>query len=142
MGYSYGSRSKARLAKAHPKLQKIYNRVIEIINISILESIRSKEVQDSYFERKVSKLKWPESLHNLKQGRNETCSLAIDSVPWNRGIDWNDKAGFYIMVGIIKAIAHDEGIRIRCGADWDGDNDTKDQSFHDLPHVELHPSEW
>ena len=140
--YSYGSRSKTRLSKAHPKLQRIANRLIKIMNVTILESVRSKEVQDSYFERKVSKLQWPKSLHNLKSGRNETHSLALDIAPWHGGIDWNDKAGFYMMVGMLKSIAYDEGIKIRCGADWDGDNDTKDQSFHDLPHIELHSSEW
>jgi hypothetical protein len=29
------------------------------------------------------------------------------------------------------------GIESRMGADWDGDFDTKDQTFHDLPHFEL-----
>jgi hypothetical protein len=33
--------------------------------------------------------------------------------------------------------AKELGIAIRCGADWDGDGLTSDQSFHDLAHIEL-----
>ena len=29
------------------------------------------------------------------------------------------------------------GIPIRCGADWDGDHNLRDQTFNDLPHIEL-----
>lgn len=141
---SFGKKSKARLEQAHPKLQRIANRLIKIIDVTILESIRTKEVQDSYKDRGVSKLNWPDSLHNLKPARNDIFSLAIDVAPWkkDKGVDWKDLRLFYYMVGMIKAIAADEGIKIRCGADWDGDNNFDDQSFHDLPHAELDPSEW
>ena len=33
--------------------------------------------------------------------------------------------------------AKEMGIDIRCGADWDGDNRTKNQTFHDIVHFEL-----
>ena len=75
--------------------------------------------------------------------------MAVDSCPYP--IDWKklDKKDkyeyyrFYHYIGYVKAIAdklYDEdkmSYKIRCGADWDGDNDFKDQNFHDLPHFEL-----
>jgi hypothetical protein len=29
------------------------------------------------------------------------------------------------------------GINIRCGVDWNGNIDLKDQNFYDLPHYEI-----
>ncbi len=52
-------------------------------------------------------------------------------------IDWKDLDRFYQLVGFVKGIASQMNIKIKCGADWDGDNEFKDQSFHDLPHYEL-----
>ena len=67
-------------------------------------------------------------------------SLAVDVAPYDSkvlgGIPWNDMTKFYYMQGLINAIAHMKGIKIRCGHDWDGDNDFKDQTLNDLVHVE------
>ena len=62
-------------------------------------------------------------------------SLAADVVPYP--IDWEDHQRFYMFVGIVQGIAASMNIKIRCGADWDGDMEIKDQNFHDLPHFEL-----
>ena len=52
-------------------------------------------------------------------------------------IDWNNKERFYLFAGFVKGIAAEMGIKLRLGADWDGDFTTRDQTFHDLPHFEL-----
>ena len=61
--------------------------------------------------------------------------MAVDVVPYP--IDWKDRARFYHFVGFVRGIASQKGIKIRTGADWDGDHLFNDQTFHDLPHFEL-----
>lgn len=45
------------------------------------------------------------------------------------------------MSGLAKGIAEGLGIRVIVGSDWNSDGVLKDQKFHDLFHLELHPSE-
>jgi len=74
-------------------------------------------------------LKYPTSKHNTYP------SLAVDVMPYP--IDWRDLYRIYYFVGYARGVANQMGIPIRCGADWDGDFNLKDQNFHDLPHFEL-----
>jgi hypothetical protein len=38
---------------------------------------------------------------------------------------------------MLRGIAHEMGVKIRWGGDWDSDGEIKDNSFDDLVHVEL-----
>ena len=121
--YSFGKRSRERLAECDPKLQEIMNEVIKIMDISILCGYRTKKDQEEAFEKGHSKLQYPESKHNSKP------SKAVDIAPWDNGIDWNNKESFHELAGIIKGIAHMKGIKIKWGGDFN--------SFFDGPHFEL-----
>lgn len=125
----FGSRSKKNLSEAHPLLQEVFNEVIKHYDCSVIEGHRPQAEQDKAFHAGKSKLKFPQSKHN------KTPSLAVDVVPFP--IDWNDKDRFYYFGGLVMGIAAAMGIDLRWGGDWDGDNEFKDQSFHDLPHFEL-----
>jgi hypothetical protein len=46
-------------------------------------------------------------------------------------------AYWYTYIGFVRGVASVKQIPIRVGADWDGDYETRDQRFHDLPHIEL-----
>lgn len=129
MSYKFGQRSMQNLNECHPDLQKLFSEVIKHIDCSVIEGHRGEYTQNLYYHSGKSKLKFPQSKHN------QTPSLAADVVPYP--IDWIDRGRFYHFVGFVRGIASQLGIRIRCGADWDGDNSFKDQSFHDLPHFEL-----
>lgn len=124
-----GKSSAEKLATCHPDLQKIFNEAIKYIDFTITCGHRGKEEQDEAFRTSKSKVQWPNGMHN------KLPSLAVDAVPFP--IDWNDHRRIYMFVGFIRAIAAQMGIKIRCGADWDGDFEVKDQNFHDLPHFEL-----
>ena len=76
------------------------------------------------------------------------CSYAVDITPYKRGVNpYSEKEldlrRFYFMMGKAKAISDrlfEEGKnthRLRLGMDWDSDDIYTDQSFHDLPHLEL-----
>lgn len=134
---SFSQTSKKRLATCDQRLQDILNEAIEIIDFAVLEGHRSKGRQDELFEAGKSKLEWPNSNHNFYPSR------AVDIAPWLREvkIDWDDLILFGRLMGVIQAIAHKHGVRIRFGLDWDGDmrsvNRDPDEGFLDAPHIEL-----
>lgn len=126
---TFGQRSRNNLETCHEDLQKLFNEVIKHFDCSVICGHWGQEEQDRAFHDGRSKLKFPQSKHN------KTPSLAADVVPYP--IDWNDTRRFYMFVGIVRGIAAMMNIPVRCGADWDGDMEIKDQNFHDLPHFEL-----
>lgn len=125
----FSKRSKERLDSCHPDLIRLFEKVVEKYDCSVLEGYRSNTRQEELFEQGMSKLRAGQSKHN------NVPSLAVDVAPYP--IDWNDKIRFYHFVGYVKGVADQLGIKIRCGADWDSDNDLHDQTFFDLPHFEL-----
>ena len=135
--YRFSEKSKAKLATCDGRLQELFNQVIKYYDCSVLEGHRSDERQEELFRQGKSKLRAGQSKHNKNP------SLAVDVAPYP--IDWKkldagDKKEynkFYYFVGYVKATADQLNIKIRCGADWDNDNDLNDQTFFDLPHFEL-----
>jgi len=127
----YSQRSLARLKECDDRLVTLFMNVIKKYDCSILVGHRSEADQNEAYDQRRSKVQWPDSKHNKKP------SLAVDAVRYERGIDWDDTKGHYHFAGYVKGIADAMGISIRCGCDWDGDNQLKDQSFNDLIHFEL-----
>lgn len=125
----FGPRSERALETAHPDLQRLFCEVIKHYDCSVLEGHRGQVAQEEAVQKGLSKTHWPDSKHN------KVPSLAVDVAPWP--IDWNDTQRFYHFAGFVKGIAAMMNIPIRQGCDWDGDSDLKDQTFMDLPHVEL-----
>lgn len=127
--YSYGRTSKARLETCHPELQRLFNELIKDWDISIICGHRTEEEQNEAVAKGNSKTQFPNSKHNKYP------SEGIDAALYP--IDWNDTGRHYMFVGMVKQKAKELGIDIRCGADWDSDNNTDDQTFNDLVHFEL-----
>ena len=129
---SFGAGSKAQLASLHPDLQRLMNEAIKYVDFTIICGFRNQEDQHKAFVDGYSKLDWPNGEHNKNPSR------AVDVVPFvNGGIDWNDAEAFTLLAGIIKGIAFMMNIKIRIGADWDGDMNVKEHSFKDRPHIEM-----
>lgn len=150
----YSVRSQKRLYTCHRDLRTIFNAVIEHMDVTILEGVRSKKKQNEYYDEGKTQLRWPDSKHNVEplphppiknpyQGEwpEHLRSKAVDVAPYP--IDWNDirrfcNMGFYVL-GIAHEmrrcgkISHD----IRWGADWDQDMSTRDENFLDYVHFEL-----
>lgn len=138
----FGSKSKAVRASLHPKLQLLVDRVVEIVDISLVESIRSEGIQTLYFQERKTKVNYPNSKHNatddpLLHGVCFSVSDAIDLVPYPTA--YKDKAQMLLVAGVVLAVAAMLGINIRWGGDWNGDgiiNDNKGE-FYDPWHFEL-----
>lgn len=130
MSFKYGQKSLDKLNTCHPDLQRLFNEAIKHVDIAIIDGVRTKEQQEEYV--KTGKSKTMDSKH-IKQP--DGYSHAVDAMPFP--IDWNNTSRNYLFAGFIKGLAVSMGINIRMGADWDGDFETKDQTFNDTPHFEL-----
>lgn len=145
MSFSYGTKSRTQLATCDPRLVTIFNKLIEMMDVTILEGRRTFAAQLNNIGRRVSKTINSRHIPRDAEGNIESAGLskAVDAAPYP--LMWPDRsndrekqiARFYFMQGAILAIAHYEGIPVRQGVDWDGDGDFLDQNFDDLPHVEI-----
>jgi hypothetical protein len=107
------------------RLLKVMNELIKIMDVTIIEGLRSKERQDKLVAQGASKTKFSKHI----EGK------AIDVAPYP--IDWKDRDRFHYMGGMIRGIGQQLGYRIRFGGDWDSDGETKDNKFDDLVHFEI-----
>jgi peptidoglycan L-alanyl-D-glutamate endopeptidase CwlK len=125
----FSKSSKEKLDSCDVQLQKVFEEVIKKYDCVVLEGHRSVSRQNELYRQGRSKVRGGKSKHNAKP------SLAVDVAPYP--VDWNDMNRFYHFAGYVKGVADKLGVELRCGADWDGDNDFKDQTFHDMPHFEI-----
>lgn len=153
---NFGRTSRERLATAHPLLQELMQRVVKRRDITILYGHRNEAEQNEAHARGASTKRWPESTHNTLP------SMAVDVAPWPiphnwgdlvhgvtgkaRDLAWKERVKFYEVAALARFVWSQmceerpelaTQYRLRCGADWDGDGDYRDQDFDDLPHFEL-----
>lgn len=150
----FGERSSQELATCHPHLRMVLEEGIRRVDFTIVEGYRGEEAQNEAYRTGKSTLQYPESKHNrtateedVEAGfaaqAGEPLSWAADVAMWHYDtphIRWERHGEFYLLAGILRGIGEmilPEGWSIRQGADWDRDGYTTDQSFHDLPHIEL-----
>ena len=123
--YKFGKRSRERLKGVDTKLVNVLNELIKMMDITVIEGLRSAERQKELLAKGATKVKYSKHM----EGK------AVDIAPYP--IDWENRDGFYYMGGMVRGIAKQLGIDIRFGGDWDSDGDTKDNNFDDLVHIEL-----
>lgn len=130
---SFGEVSQKELKTCHADLQAVMNEAIKHFDFSVLEGHRNQRDQDIAYAKGNSKVRWPNGNHN------KSPSNAVDVAPYP--IDWaNTEAArqrFVYLAGYIMMSAKILNIPLRWGGDWDGDKDTRDETFRDLGHFEL-----
>lgn len=153
--HHFGKRSLAVRATLHPVLQAWVDRVIKRRNITLLVGHRDEHKQNAAFASGASTKQWPDGKHNTLP------SEAVDVAPWPipegwgdlkgqaakaRDLDWKERVKFYEMLASFEDAWTEmcdedptlaEEYDPRYGKDWDGDGDYRDQTFDDLPHIEL-----
>lgn len=134
---TFSKQSKDKLNTCDKKLVKVFTKVIERFDCTIICGHRTQGEQLQLFKqgRTLVDGKWiktGKTVTNLdgykKVGRhNSYPSEAVDVVPYP--IDWNDLDRFKELSKVIKEVALEEGVELTWGGDWD--------SFKDFPHWEL-----
>ena len=121
----FGKRSKERLRGVDRRLVSVLNELIKIMDVTIIEGLRSEQRQEKLLEQGSTKTKFSKHI----------TGKAVDLAPYP--IDWNDRDRFHYMGGMIRGIAKQLNVPVRWGGDWDSDGETKDNRFDDLVHVEI-----
>lgn len=124
---AYAQKSQANLDSADPRLILIFTEALQIIDNSILCGFRDEKEQLALFLEKKSKVRLGK--HNVKP------SLAVDALPYP--INYEDTERMCLFAGIVLAIAHKHGVKIRWGRDWDGDTNLVEETFLDYAHFEI-----
>jgi peptidoglycan L-alanyl-D-glutamate endopeptidase CwlK len=119
----FSAASKARLAQAHPLLQKLFNAVILETDCTVLDAQRGKAAQEAAFAARRSRAHFGQSAHNWSP------AVALDVVPYP--LDWENTAAFRALAAVVKRKAKELGIPIAWGGDW--------KTLVDMPHYELSP---
>lgn len=123
--YKFSKTSLEHMEGVDSRLVDLAFRVLSVVDCKIIDGLRSEAEQIALVAE--GKSKTMNSKHLV--GR------ALDMAPYP--IDWGDTCRFYWFAGVVLGVAHEMGIKIRWGGDWDSDNDLRDQSFNDLVHFEL-----
>lgn len=127
--YKFGRKSRSRLKGVDKRLVAVLEELLKMMDVTIIEGVRSEATQYKYFLDKKSKLDGKNKLSKHQLGR------AVDLAPYP--IKWEESERFYYMGGMVMAIAKNLGFKVRWGGDWDRDGEVKDQSFMDLVHIEI-----
>lgn len=124
--FKLGKRSKKRLAKVHPDLQKVVKKAIKNteIDFTILEGLRTKARQEKLVEAGASKTM---NSRHLTGHAVDLGAYVDGSVRW----DW---PLYHKIASAVKAAAQEEGVPIEWGGDW--------RSFKDGPHWQLPWSDY
>jgi len=125
----FGKRSNVNLASCDERLQKVFNKVIQHVDCSVLEGHRGEERQNKLQEEGKSKVRYPDGRHNASP------SNAVDVAPYP--IDWDDRERFHLFAGFVLGVANGMGYTLRWGGDWNMNFEVDDNKFDDFPHFEI-----
>ena len=123
--YKFGKRSRKRLKGVDARLVNVLNELIKIMDVTVIEGLRSAERQEELLKKGATKVKYSKHM----EGK------AVDIAPYP--IDWDDRDRFHYMGGMIRGIAKQLNVNVRWGGDWDSDGEVKDNNFDDLVHIEI-----
>ena len=119
--FRLGSRSRKNLIGVHPDLVRVVKRAIEItpIDLVVTEGLRTKERQAKLVKAGASKTM---NSRHITGHAFDVAALVDGQVRW----DW---PLYPIIARAMKQAAHDEGVLIEWGGDW--------ENFRDGPHYQL-----
>lgn len=143
--YKFSDKSKAKLDTCHEDIQAIMNEVIKVYDFTVLEGQRTKDKQQEYYKKGLSKL---DGINKKSKHQATPKSMAIDIMPYKSGTNAfsgkeSDTRRFIFLAGIVYTVAESLYMsgkithKIRWGGDWNSNHIFSDQSFNDLPHFEL-----
>jgi peptidoglycan L-alanyl-D-glutamate endopeptidase CwlK len=132
----FSSVSEYNVGSCTAGLQRVLRKAIRVVpkhlDFAVTCGHRNQLDQEDAFKRGASTKHWPDSKHNTSP------SQAADIRPAGlfSPADWNDLVRFGRILGFIEAVAHEESVKLRLGCDWNGNGQTIDENFKDIPHIE------
>jgi len=127
----FGPTSLDRLETCHDEIVQVCFEVIPVYDFTIIWGARGEAEQNRAFDEKYSKVRWPDSKHNVVP---PALSNAIDIAPWHTSVPhirWDMEEEFIYLAGHIMQAAASLGIRLRWGGDW-ADQGSTDKVLSDI----------
>lgn len=160
MTFALGAKSQAHLVGVAPSLVRVVNRAITISaqDFMVVEGVRSKEqmcinwgkgrtsaacvsagIDGKYAQPSAAKVTWLKNpLGSNHRMMADGFGHAVDLGAWVDGkYDGNTVSRYDKIALAMLQAAHLEGVRIRCGCDWDGDGHWHEPGESDMAHFEL-----
>jgi peptidoglycan LD-endopeptidase CwlK len=150
---NFSASSLEKLATIDPRLRALLRELILDIDFTIVYGRRGKKEQDEAFRLGNSRVRWPDSKHNVAVPASNIprehwpedpngLSLAVDIAPYPI-ISWKDEKQFTYLAGALRWLAKERRVPLRYGGDWDGDwqgvwrDPSERGALSDLGHFEL-----
>ena len=105
------------------------------MDLSVLCGHRNEAEQMIAYNNGFSLVRWPLSRHNSYP------SEAVDVAPYYEQkphYDFDDILAFARLAGVVLTVAHNQGVALRWGGDWNRDGRSRTETFLDLGHFELY----
>lgn len=135
----FSARSRAALHGVHPTLVRILSEVTEFFDCSVLDGLRSPEQQKLNVAAGLS-----QTMDSKHLPQSDGFAHAVDVAPTPQQWDGSPPAQLtkyevecLAFLFYVKGYARAQGVDLRIGADWNGNNLWQDNSFNDLDHIEL-----
>lgn len=143
----FGTLSRKNLAELDPRLQRLFNFVIQHWDCQVIDGARTIEEQRKNVAKGVSQTMDSRHLPDPITGK----AMAGDVMPfpydWDKiqkGLDAIKRADggmqiaeVYAFCGYVQGVADALGIPLRSGYDWNTNRQFEDTTFIDLPHHEI-----
>lgn len=136
--FCWGKKSVECMKDLSPVLCRVLNRALGygIVDMAIAQTIRGQYEQDTYYSMGLSQVKWPNSKHNVSG--DQKYARAVDIFPWVNGGTSTNQLHVAVMIGVLMAAAAEEGIAVRSGSNWNGNEVFfTDETWIDGFHLEL-----
>lgn len=142
--FKFSNNSASKLKECDEKLQKVFNKVIEItpVDFGISTGYRSSEEQARLFAKgrttSGSKVTNIDGVNN-KSKHNYKPSRAVDIYAFINGSASWDKDHLIFLGGLVMGVAASMNINLRWGGNWNESDGTiiQGQNLVDLPHFEI-----
>lgn len=140
---AFGARSKAALRGVHPTLVRILTEVTQYFDCTVLDGQRTIQQQQLNVASGLSK-----TLDSKHLTQDDGFAHAVDVAPTPQQWDSSPPSGLtkyevecLAFLFYTKGYAQAQGVELRIGADWNGNNiwnGAEDgKPFNDLDHIEL-----
>lgn len=145
IAFKFGKGSLANLVGVDPKLVQVTRQalILSTVDFTVVEGCRTVARQEALYAQGRTKpgniVTWTMHSNHIPSG-TPPYGKAVDLVPINPNtgaIDWGFTEGFNEISRAMFAAADTLRMKLRWGADWDGDGVPRERGETDSPHFEL-----
>lgn len=149
MAYILGANSRAKLEGVHPDLVRVVERAIAIsrVDFRVIEGVRTPARQRELYAQGRTKpgpkVTWTlNSNHFVKPATGYGHAVDLLPAPYDWKLEDPKSTpevddSFALVAAAMYQAAAELGVRIRWGANWDGDGQWREKGETDNPHFEL-----